>query len=142
MNVSLTNNWVFEEGRGIFRRRPLFARPISARQFRFACGRESRADLFAPTKGFLGLCWFSALRIIRGLGRGINGVVDKKDRNTSSDRLLFVYVSFVLSQRHGGDYVFVAKVRFLENTKLQKLPSIHTDRSIYKSNLFLWNEKN
>lgn len=95
-----------------------------------------------PTKGFLGLCWFSTLRIIRGLGRGINGVVDKKDRNTSSDRLLFVYVSFVLSQRHGGDYVFVAKVRFLENTKLQKLPSIYTDRSIYKSNLFLWNEKN
>lgn len=80
-----------------------------------------------PTKGFLGLCWFSALRIIRGLGRGINGVVDKKDRNTSSDRLLFVYVSFVLSQRHGGDYVFVAKVRFLENTKLQKLPSTYTD---------------
>lgn len=80
-----------------------------------------------PTKGFLGLCWFSALRIIRGLGRGINGVVDKKDRNTSSDRLLFVYVSFVLSQRHGGDYVFIAKVRFLENTKLQKLPSTYTD---------------
>lgn len=80
-----------------------------------------------PTKGFLGLCWFSALRIIRGLERGINGVVDKKDRNTSSDRLLFVYVSFVLSQRHGGDYVFVAKVLFLENTKLQKLPSTYTD---------------
>lgn len=54
-------------------------------------------------------------------------MVDKKDRNTSSDRLLFVYVSFVLSQRHGGDYVFVAKVRFLENTKLQKLPSTYTD---------------
>ena len=48
VNVSLTNNWVFGEGRGIFRRRLLFARPISARQFRFACGRESRADLFAP----------------------------------------------------------------------------------------------